>query len=169
MAMSAEDETLRRRCKHPKCRRALDKKWHHNTEYCSDSHQAHAKELRRRDRAKPRPTVLQEKKKESKRRWKAANPGYVNETNWKKQGYSNQDGTQFLTKHRDQMLVAQGGVCKLCRKPPKPGKILCADHCHETGKVRGLLCNTCNTALGKLGDNVAGLKSALEYVQAACA
>lgn len=38
------------------------------------------------------------------------------------------------------------------------------DHCHDTGRVRGMLCHGCNTALGKLGDNVAGLRRALEYL-----
>ena len=40
------------------------------------------------------------------------------------------------------------------------------DHDHETGKLRGVLCTPCNTGLGKLGDNVAGLTRALEYLNA---
>lgn len=56
------------------------------------------------------------------------------------------------------LLHAQGGVCAICRKPErtlgKRGKIirLAVDHCHESRRIRGLLCVTCNTALGKLGD-----------------
>lgn len=47
----------------------------------------------------------------------------------------------------EQMFEAQGGVCAICGKPP--GKhALHVDHNHVTGKVRGLLCFSCNGALG---------------------
>lgn len=39
------------------------------------------------------------------------------------------------------------------------------DHCHETGRVRGVLCFTCNKGLGMLGDNESGLLRALAYVR----
>jgi len=48
------------------------------------------------------------------------------------------------------MLVNQNGVCKICNKTCKSGKSLAVDHCHETGKVRGLLCAKCNTNLGRI-------------------
>src|SRR5216684_223008 len=45
----------------------------------------------------------------------------------------------------DTMLAQQGGVCKLCREGPKNEKSrLHVDHCHATGRVRGLLCYLCN-------------------------
>lgn len=46
------------------------------------------------------------------------------------------------------MLQAQGGVCKICNKKCRSGNRLAVDHCHETGRVRGLLCGVCNTRLG---------------------
>jgi hypothetical protein len=53
------------------------------------------------------------------------------------------------------MLDAQGGVCKICGMPETTRKnnsdevrMLCVDHDHNTGKVRGLLCNKCNRSLG---------------------
>jgi hypothetical protein len=48
------------------------------------------------------------------------------------------------------MLANQNGVCKICNKPCKSGKSLAVDHCHETGRVRGLLCAKCNTNLGRI-------------------
>ncbi len=49
----------------------------------------------------------------------------------------------------DEMLTRQGGTCAICKKPPKV-KRLHVDHCHSTGRVRGLLCGSCNGRLGWL-------------------
>jgi hypothetical protein len=62
------------------------------------------------------------------------------------------------------MFAAQNGACKLCGKQPWAGRVLAVDHCHETGKVRGLLCAGCNTGLGKLGGTTESLMRALQYV-----
>jgi hypothetical protein len=53
--------------------------------------------------------------------------------------------------------------CECCGKRVKT----CLDHCHETGKFRGWLCFRCNTAIGKLGDNLAGLMKAVRYLRRA--
>jgi hypothetical protein len=50
--------------------------------------------------------------------------------------------------------------CELCGR----SAALHRDHCHETGVFRGWLCCTCNTAIGKLGDNIAGIERALAYL-----
>ncbi len=42
---------------------------------------------------------------------------------------------------------------------------LCVDHCHETGKVRSLLCKKCNAALGLLNDDLATVENALNYLR----
>lgn len=65
-----------------------------------------------------------------------------------------------------QMYEAQGGVCALCKVPGRTGRHdkLAVDHCHETGRVRGLLCAACNVSLGILGDNPEKLRRALNYV-----
>lgn len=39
------------------------------------------------------------------------------------------------------------------------------DHCHTTGKVRGLLCNNCNTALGLVDDKIEVLKRMIKYLK----
>lgn len=46
-----------------------------------------------------------------------------------------------------EMLSEQNELCKICKKPVN-NKRLAVDHCHETGKVRGLLCSKCNAFLG---------------------
>lgn len=66
----------------------------------------------------------------------------------------------------DRMMEEQGGVCKICRKPStRPNRFpLNVDHCHKTGKVRGLLCIPCNRALGFI-DNVKWRRAAVAYLK----
>ena len=69
-----------------------------------------------------------------------------------------------------QMLVDQDFVCKICSRPERAklhGKIknLAVDHCHDTGKVRGLLCAQCNTVLGTVEDNIERLYSMIQYLK----
>jgi hypothetical protein len=70
----------------------------------------------------------------------------------------------------DALLAAQGGLCAICRQPPGEnvrahwGGKLCVDHDHATGKIRGLLCNDCNLAVG-YGKTAEVLHRAAEYVR----
>lgn len=67
----------------------------------------------------------------------------------------------------DALAKAQNFSCKICGKPAdeEPFGKLAVDHCHDTGRVRGLLCSVCNSGIGKLGDNIEGLEKALEYLK----
>lgn len=61
----------------------------------------------------------------------------------------------------------QNGVCAICKDPPGVNpwqKRLCVDHDHETNRIRGLLCDKCNRALGMLGDNVEAFKRVIKYL-----
>ena len=60
------------------------------------------------------------------------------------------------------MWLAQDGKCAICRQVCI--KALAVDHCHKTGKIRGLLCMRCNTALGMFKDDPALLLKAIEYL-----
>lgn len=54
----------------------------------------------------------------------------------------------------NEMFLKQNGVCAICSgKPDTQWKKLAVDHCHKTGKVRGLLCMVCNTMLGRFEKN----------------
>jgi hypothetical protein len=66
------------------------------------------------------------------------------------------------------MLSAQGGVCALCGGV-NPRVRLVVDHCHETGRIRGLLCTGCNVALGRLGDTPESLQRVLAYLTSGAA
>lgn len=50
--------------------------------------------------------------------------------------------------------------CMICNKNTE----LCYDHCHTTMKFRGVLCRSCNKAIGQLGDTADSLKKAYEYL-----
>lgn len=54
------------------------------------------------------------------------------------------------------------GKCQICKNYHEK---LFIDHCHTTGKVRGLLCVSCNTAIGFLKDNINNLKQAIKYLE----
>lgn len=64
---------------------------------------------------------------------------------------------------------SQGGRCAICNSPEsetRNGKVkmLAVDHCHETGKIRGLLCCPCNQAIGKMRDDPAIMRRAADYI-----
>ena len=69
-----------------------------------------------------------------------------------------------------EMLEKQGGVCAICggSEPKDAGtghrRRFAVDHCHETGRVRGLLCVNCNSGIGKLKDSPDLLRRALDYL-----
>ena len=97
------------------------------------------------------------------REWRKNNPDRVKHHEMKKRfGISGED--------YDHMFDQQQGVCAICKRPEtakdKDGgpRMLAVDHCHETGKVRGLLCTGCNTALGGFKDNVQLLDAAKNYL-----
>jgi Recombination endonuclease VII len=60
------------------------------------------------------------------------------------------------------MLEEQNGLCAVCERQPAEH----VDHCHETKKVRGLLCFNCNGALGRFEDDVEILQRAVDYLVA---
>lgn len=66
------------------------------------------------------------------------------------------------------MLLGQKNKCAICRKPFDEPLSASVDHCHETGRVRGLLCRLCNLALGHIQDDVDTAERLLAYVRNRC-
>ena len=71
----------------------------------------------------------------------------------------------------DSLFDLQGGKCAICATPGERAgmgadrtKVLCVDHHHGTGEVRGLLCSRCNRAIGLLGDDPAVIRAAINYL-----
>jgi hypothetical protein len=65
------------------------------------------------------------------------------------------DAAQFAA-----MLRSQGGVCRICKRP-QPN---CVDHCHRTGRFRGVLCLKCNSGLGYFREDLKLMRAAVEYL-----
>lgn len=68
------------------------------------------------------------------------------------------------------MIADQDNKCAICGQPEthkRNGRIkaLAVDHCHTTGKIRGLLCSDCNTGIGKMKDDPQVLRKAAEYLE----
>jgi hypothetical protein len=61
----------------------------------------------------------------------------------------------------DLMVKEQNGLCAICQKLEK----LFVDHCHITGKIRGLLCLKCNLMLGSAVDNLDILNNGISYLK----
>ena len=68
----------------------------------------------------------------------------------------------------NRMLNSQNNKCAVCNstsKGKKNAKYFSVDHCHTTGKVRGLLCNHCNAGIGNMKDDVVILEKAIAYLR----
>lgn len=82
--------------------------------------------------------------------WQAANPERVRANGRKRNGVVDPPGEM------------RAGLCEICDRPQAK---LYLDHDHETGIVRGWLCLTCNTGLGKFQDSVSELQKAIDYLK----
>jgi len=88
------------------------------------------------------------------KRWRDANPGKVRQ-------YYLKTRYGMTPEQYDTLYAEQGGACAICREQ----KRLVVDHDHETGAVRGLLCDLCNTGIGKLRDSAERLRAAAVYLE----
>jgi len=113
---------------------------------------------RKRERYAQNPEI-QQYYRENAKRWQQENPHKRKAQRIKKY--------DLTLEEFNILLESQNGGCAICgysdRSVPKYFPIV--DHCHITGKVRGLLCANCNHALGKFKDNPATLRRAAEYLE----
>lgn len=110
---------------------------------------------RRNTRRKNHPTKADYYKEQVKKR---SRKSYLRNSIKKKYGITTED---YL-----QMLDSQDRKCAICSKTViENNRYLSVDHCHTTGKVRGLLCSNCNLGLGYFQDNIDFLLNAVEYLK----
>jgi hypothetical protein len=104
--------------------------------------------------------VLNKDKLNHKFREKYKKNPSINKNNVKKSKY------KITIETFNQMLLNQEYRCKICNEHESNlNKILNIDHCHKTGKIRGLLCHKCNVLLGFARDNKDILLSAAKYIE----
>lgn len=101
-----------------------------------------------------------EKSRKIVKDWRKRNPNSYRQSSLRKNyGINSAD--------YDLLLKKQGGKCAICLTdndyPNR--KFLCVDHVKDTLKIRGLLCNRCNSAIGLLSHNIDKLKNAIKYLQ----
>jgi Recombination endonuclease VII len=96
---------------------------------------------------------------QNKKRSRASLILHAGKRNARQRGYAPPDITQAdLTS----LLDSHNGKCEICGTAERR---LHLDHCHKTGRVRGLLCTLCNTGIGALKESVQVLRSAIEYIE----
>lgn len=66
----------------------------------------------------------------------------------------------------DEMFDEQNGRCGICGTEDTGSRFkhFTVDHCHDSGAIRGLLCNNCNRGIGLLGDTLKDLSKAVLYL-----
>ena len=102
------------------------------------------------------------------KQWQSKNPE-KHAINWKR---STENRNEKVRKAREynikleeleELFELSDGICSICKQPPT--RWLVIDHCHGSLKIRGILCERCNQALGLFKDSVSSLKAAVEYLE----
>jgi len=140
-----------------------------------DGHSAYCKQCAKRDWFNAQNTGL----KETRARYYKANKTKINAQRLKNSHTPQQKNyrraLQLKCKYVltvaefETMRDVRDDKCDICKAdaahPNRNGKVLCVDHCHTTGEVRGLLCDPCNTAIGNMRDSPDILRNAIAYLE----
>ena len=124
------------------------------------------------------PEKVKEQNRRSKAKQRAANPKKFAQRNrsWREKNAEKLRWYEVSRKfgisqaEYSALYKNQNGVCAICCNPEtatRNGVVrsLAVDHCHESGRVRGLLCSNCNTALGKFKDDATIIRKAVKYLE----
>jgi hypothetical protein len=143
------------------CNNKAQRKWYQNNknkarDQANKSYKKNQIKIsaRRKELLKDNP----EKYKQARR--KLYNPIKSKLNSWKYAGIKNMTIERY-----NSLLISQNGKCAICKIPKEQFKrILNVDHDHQTGEVRGLLCDSCNRGIGYLKDSIDVITSAKNYL-----
>lgn len=156
--MSKEQKNAYSRAYYQRNREALIAKQRARTQEKLAANPDHFAEYRKAYWDQNRERLLEHQRVKGRERYKAKKPQYQERN--RKARFKNYG----LDQHEYQdILDAQGGGCAICTASPRV-RTMAIDHDHQTGKVRGILCRQCNTALGLLGDNPERIMEAADYL-----
>jgi hypothetical protein len=133
-------------------RKSVSTGLHYRGKICRACHQAKSNEWGARNR---------EKRREYTRKcYKKNAPAYRKQAS----AYALVKKFGITPEQRDEMLAAQGG-CAICKsKTTGTRRAWHVDHCHSTGKIRGILCHSCNVGIGHFKEDPAILTAAISYL-----
>lgn len=118
-------------------------------------------ELPRRGRS-ARPEAMREYRRRYVEKQQAADPeGWHAKRLDQQRRHSRRKRYGLTPEQHDSMMSAQNDLCAICRAAPATD----VDHCHETGRVRGLLCGPCNRMMGQANDDPERLEAAARYLR----
>ena len=79
-------------------------------------------------------------------------------------GYMLKQKFGMTVEQYDVLYDSQGGTCAICKKPGNGNRRMSVDHNHGTNKIRGLLCQRCNTIVGMSFENSGILMATISYL-----
>lgn len=131
--------------------------------YHANKHKWQAYYERTKEEHLPRIKLYRDSHKVERKQWREDNKAATRDYKFKKKyGLSL---IEYL-----QLSSAQDKKCAICKREETATflgkvKLLAVDHCHKTGKIRGLLCSSCNQGIGLLQDSPEILLSAVAYIR----
>jgi len=135
-----------------------------NKKHSSECRECHTKRLREYTEKN------KEKVKEHGRKYRQSEHGisvrkkyYKTITEEQKRKKLLHDKYKITPEYYNSLFDQQKGICKICKSPPKD-KYLVIDHDHQTGEIRGLLCQRCNKTLGFAGDTIEKVQRFIDYL-----
>lgn len=135
------------------------KRWRKEWAALSSSKRSAAEATRRYKKARKNAPEFLEKEKAHQKNWRKKNAAYLKKYKVVNAKRDADRQREYLLQRKygisladfEKMMVTQNGLCWICKSPPGGRWTrLFVDHNHLTGKVRGLLCHLCNTALNRV-------------------
>lgn len=138
-----------------------------------------SKDKHRLEKANARAKLYYQNNKDKVKAYKA---GYQSRKKWELNEISSEyyyaNKEEQLRKNRDRNIkkrfnlsrseydaIMSIKICGICQDDETSGKSFVLDHCHNTNKVRGVLCRPCNAALGVFKDNIETLQKGIQYLE----